>query len=40
MDRSAKNPIHITSHNKRLLEELPAETEALRRNREVDLSKS
>jgi regulator of nucleoside diphosphate kinase len=35
--RSARNPIHITSHDKRLLEELLAETEALRPESRSDL---
>jgi regulator of nucleoside diphosphate kinase len=34
---SARNPIHITSHDKRLLEELLAETEALRPESRSDL---
>ena len=34
---SARNPIHITSHDKRLLEELLAETEALRPESRRDL---
>jgi regulator of nucleoside diphosphate kinase len=34
---SARNPIHITSHDKRLLEELLAETEALRPQSRTDL---
>ena len=35
--RSARNPLHITSHDKRLLEELLAETEALRPESRSDL---
>ena len=35
---SARNPIHITSHDKRLLEELLAETEALRPESRSDLN--
>ena len=34
---SPKSPIHITSHDKRLLEELLAETEALRPESRTDL---
>jgi regulator of nucleoside diphosphate kinase len=37
VNHSAKNPIHITSHDKRLLEELLAETEALRPASRSDL---
>jgi regulator of nucleoside diphosphate kinase len=37
VDRSAKNPIHITSHDKRLLEDLLAETEPLRPESQSDL---
>jgi hypothetical protein len=37
VDRSAKNPIHITSHDKRLLKELLAETEPLRPESRSDL---
>ena len=37
VNHSARNPIHITSHDKRLLEELLAETEALRPESRSDL---